>query len=396
VTVARPRSGPLVGVPLLEDLPPLQGKRVLVRADFNVPLIWPEGSGAAVVEDDFRIRAALPTINWLRDHGAAVTACTHLGRPRGTADPRFDVAPVRASLARLAPEVQLLPNLRFDPGEESNDAAFVERLVEGFDAYVNDAFGVSHRAHGSIVGPPARLPSAAGRLLAREVEMLGTLLGDPPSPFVAVIGGAKVADKLGVLGALLGQVDALLVGGGMAFTFLAAEGHQVGSSIVDVDAIPACRELIASAGSRLALPQDCVVLAPDGVLGDGAAGRGATRTVGSDVPEGWRGVDVGPQTRRAFADILATAGTTFWNGPLGCFEDTRFSAGTTEIARAIAATTAFSVVGGGDTVAALDQLGLADQVSFVSTGGGASLQLIELGDLPGLQALRAAPNAPAH
>jgi len=396
VTAARARSGPLAGIPLLEDLPPLDGTRVLVRADFNVPLVRPASGGPLVVEDDFRIRAALPTIHWLQEQGALITACTHLGRPRGSTDPRFDVAPVRARLQELASGVDLLPNLRLDPGEEADDEAFVERLVTGFDAYVNDAFGVSHRAHASVVGPPTRLPSAAGRLLAREVEMLGRLLVDPPRPFVAVVGGAKVVDKLGVLGALLLRVDHLLIGGGMAFSFLFAEGHTVGSSILDTADIAACKDLVQSAGTRLVLPEDFVALAPDGALGTGDAGSGATSTVGTDVPDGWKGVDIGPQTRRVFADILARAGTIFWNGPLGCFEDARFAAGTAAVAETIAGTSAFSVVGGGDTVAALDELRLADQVSFVSTGGGASLELIEHGDLPGLRALRGAANAPAR
>lgn len=387
--------GPLAGIPLLEDLPPLKEKRVLVRVDFNVPLV-PGANGAPVrLEDDFRIRAALPTFEWLAARGAAVTACTHLGRPKGKPDPRYDVAPVRARLAELAPFVDLLQNLRFDPGEEANDPAFVDRLVDGFDAYVNDAFGSSHRAHGSIVGPPSRLPSAAGRLLAREVAALGTLLDGPRRPFVAVVGGAKVADKLGMLQALLARVDRLLIGGGMAFTFLRALGHQVGRSLLDADEVDACRSLLEADGERVVLPTDLVALAPSGTLGAEGTGTGDTKIVGLEVPDGWEGVDIGPDTRRVFAAHLAEAATVFWNGPVGAFEDTRFAGGTKAVAEAIATASAFSVVGGGDTVAALDELGLADRVSFVSTGGGACLDLLEHGDLPGLQALRAAPNAPS-
>lgn len=389
-----PPSSPLDGIPLLEDLPPLDGKRVLVRADFNVPLVPGEGADPATVEDDFRIRAALPTLDWLGSHGAEVTACTHLGRPKGRHDPRYDIEPVRARLAELAPGVALLQNLRFDPGEEANDPSFVDRLVDGFDAYVNDAFGSSHRSHASIVGPPSRLPSAAGRLLAREVEMVGALLGDPARPFIAVVGGAKVADKFGVLRALLQRVDLLLVGGSMAFTFLAAQDHPMGRSLVDADDIDGCKALLEVAGDRVVLPTDLVVLAPDGRIGAGDAGTGEVAVVGTDVPDGWDGVDIGPETRRSFVEHLGGAETVFWNGPVGAFEDPRFASGTKSVAEAIAAGSAFSVVGGGDTVAALDELGLADRVTFVSTGGGACLDLLEHGDLPGLRALRDAPNAP--
>jgi phosphoglycerate kinase len=387
---------PLTGLPLLEDLPPLEGKRVLVRADFNVPLEPGADGGPARIEDDFRIRAALPTLEWLAAQGASVTACTHLGRPKGLPDPRYDIEPVRARLAELAPEVTLLQNLRFDAGEEANDPHFVDRLVTGFDAYVNDAFASSHRSHASIVGPPSLLPSAAGRLLAREVEMVGSLLGAPAAPFVAVVGGAKVADKLGVLRALLRRVDRLLVGGAMAFTLLDAQGHQVGRSLVDAEEIDACKELLEMAAEQIVLPCDLVVLAPGGTIGVGQEGTGDVAIVGTDVSDGWDGVDIGPETRRAFAEVLAGAGTVFWNGPLGAFEDPRFAAGTAAVAAAIASGTAFSVVGGGDTTAALDALGLADRVTFVSTGGGACLDLLERGDLPGLHALRSAPNAPQH
>lgn len=389
-------AGPWAGLPMLEDLPQLKGRNVLVRADFNVPLIRHEDGGEAEVADDFRIRSALPTLEWLKDRGASVTACTHLGRPKGKVDPRFDVAPVRARLAELAPGVRLLENLRFDPGEESGDPRFVDKLVEGFDAYVNDAFGSSHRAHASIVGPPARLPSAAGRLLAREVEVLGGLLASPERPFVAVVGGAKVADKLGVLRSLLEKVDTLIVGGGMSYTFLASQGHPVGRSLLDRGSVAECKKLVEDAGARLVLPGDLVVLGPGGAIGQGDDGTGETEVVSLDVPEDFEGVDIGPRTREEFSQALKGARTVFWNGPVGAFEDDRFEFGTRTVADALVDSGAFTVVGGGDTVAALDKFGLAERVSFVSTGGGASLELLEHGDLPGLEALRAAVNAPAR
>ncbi len=296
------------------------------------------------------------------------------------------------SWPRLAPKVELLENLRFDPGEEHNDPAFVEKLINGHDAYVNDAFGVSHRSHASVVGPPSRLPSAAGFLLQREIEALGGLLGSPARPFVAVVGGAKVADKLGVLKALLQRVDVLVVGGGMAFTFLAAAGHRVGGSMVDPDRIDECTALLAS-GKRILLPTDIVSLEPGAAFGCDCTG-GEVRVVEGDIPEGWCGLDIGPTTVEAYADAISTAGTVLWNGPMGVFEDTRFAAGTAGVARAVAECRGYTVVGGGDSAAAVDQLGLDSDISFISTGGGASLELLEYGDLPGLAALRGASNAP--
>jgi phosphoglycerate kinase len=368
-------------VPALEDLPPLGGKRVLLRADFNVPI----RDGQIV--DDLRIRAALPTIQWLQAQGAQVVACTHLGRPEGRVDPAFSVEPVRVRLAELAPGVELLDNLRFDPGEEGNDPAFVARLVDGFDAYVNDAFGASHRAHASIVGPPQSLPSAAGRLLAREVEVLGGLRSSPKRPFIAILGGSKVSDKLKVIEALLGVADELLIGGGMCFTFLAARGNGVGASLCERDMVDTCRTLLDQHAVRLVLPTDITALGPGGKLMDPAAG-GDVRQVGTTVPEGWTGVDIGPGSAADFGDRIAEARTVFWNGPMGVFEDPRFESGTRAVAQAVADTRAFTVVGGGDSAAALAQFGLDDQVDHVSTGGGASLELLEQGDLPGLAALR--------
>jgi phosphoglycerate kinase len=363
-------------LPVLEDLLPLAGKRVLVRTDFNVPL----HEGAIV--DDFRIRAALPTIEWLRSHGATVVCASHLGRPKGKPDAKYSMEPVRQRLAELAPGVELLENLRFDAGEEGNDPAFVAKLVEGIDAYVDDAFGAAHRAHASIVGPPKTLPSAMGRLLAKEVEVLLGLREHPKRPFVAVLGGAKISDKLGVVEALLDVVDALVIGGGMCFTFLSALGNPIGESLCEPEQVGACKKLLES-GKTIHLPEDII----------GVAADGSVQTWGTRVPDGGKGFDIGPGTAAAFADVVMEARTVFWNGPMGMFEDERFAAGTRALAQAMADTKAFTVVGGGDSAAALAQFGLDDQVDHVSTGGGASLELLELGDLPGLAALREAPNA---
>jgi phosphoglycerate kinase len=385
---------PLRGLPLLEDLPDLDGRRVLVRVDFNVPLHI-DIDGRASVADDFRITAALPTLRWLLDQGAEVVAASHLGRPANTRDPRWEMDPVRARLTDLCPGVALADNLRFDAGEKGNDPAFAAALVEGFDAYVNEAFGVAHRRHASIVGPPALLPSAAGRRLAREVEVLGSILESPARPFVAVVGGAKVADKIKVLQALSGKVDTLIVGGGMAFTFMAAQGIGIGSSLFDPDLLDDCRALLAS-GANVVLPTDTRALEPGGVFGpEGSGARGGTKVIERDLPDGWIGLDIGPASAAAFADIVSSAGTVLWNGPLGAFEDRRFAEGTRVVAQAVADAPGFSVVGGGDSASALEELHLSDQVSFLSTGGGASLAFIERGgDLPALAALRAAPNAP--
>ena len=248
-----------MSVPTLEDLGDLDGRRVLLRADFNVPIHDGE------ITDDLRIRAALPTIEWLVEHGAIVTACSHLGRPKGAPDPKYSIEPVRARLAELAPSVTLLENLRFDPGETANDPAFVQQLIAGQDAYVNDAFGASHRAHASIVGPPQFLPSAAGRLLQREVEVLLPLRQDPRRPFVVIMGGSKVSDKLGVIEAMRGVADTIIVGGGMCFTFLKAQGHPVGSSLLEEDQVTQCAEwLAATDGARILLPSVITALGPGG------------------------------------------------------------------------------------------------------------------------------------
>jgi phosphoglycerate kinase len=388
---------PLHGLPLLEDLPDLEGKRVLVRVDFNVPLHIGI-DGRATVADDFRIQAAIPTLRWLQDQGADVVACSHLGRPANERDPRWEMDPVRERLQTLCPGIQLGDNLRFDAGEKANDPAFVAALIAGFDAYVNEAFGVAHRSHASIVGPPAFLPSAAGRRLAREVEVLGGMLESPARPFVAVVGGAKVADKLKVLTALAARVDTLVVGGGMAFTFLAAQGQSVGTSLLDVEHLEECRALLES-GVEILLPRDIRALEPGGTFGPGtgsAGPRGGVKIIEGDLPDGWTGLDIGPAAAAAFAEVVRGAGTVLWNGPLGAFEDRRFAEGTRVVAEAVAHSEGFSVVGGGDSASALEEMGLFDQVDFVSTGGGASLSFIECGgDLPALRALRGAPNAPA-
>ncbi|MED5599866.1 MAG: phosphoglycerate kinase [Actinomycetota bacterium] len=367
-------------VPRLEDLGNLDGRRVLVRCDFNVPLV-----GGAIT-DDLRIRAAVPTLRYLLDAGAQVTACSHLGRPGGSPDPAYSMEPVRARLAELVPGVELLENLRFDPGETADDPGFTERLIEGHDAYVHDAFGASPGAHAWVVGPPRYLPSAAGRLLAREVEVLSGLRNSARHPFVGILGGAKVSDKLGVIGALLDVVDELIVGGGMCFTFLAAKGANVGSSLLEEDLIEDCARLLDS-GAPIRLPLDITALGPGGRIGDPSAG-GEVRQVGTSMPDGWMGLDIGPGSAVEFCDVIAEARTVLWNGPMGVFEDPRFAAGTRTVAEAVADCRGFTVVGGGDSAAAARQFGLDDRMDHVSTGGGAALELIEKGDLPGLAALR--------
>ena len=389
-------TDPLRGIPLLSDLPSLEGKRVLVRVDFNVPLHIGV-RGKATVADDFRITAALPTLRRLLEEGAEVTAASHLGRPSGAPDPRWEMDPVRERLAVLCPGVRLSENLRFDPGEKSNDPAFVQRLIEGYDAYVDEAFGAAHRSDASIVGPPQFLPSAAGLRFAREIEVLGGVLEAPARPFVAVVGGAKVADKLEVLKILATKVDTLIVGGGMAFTFLAARGQHVGNSLCDETHLDDCRALLES-GVRILLPTDTRALEPGGSFGppsEGEGHKGSVKVIEGDLPDGWTGLDIGPDSAAAFATAVGDAGTVLWNGPLGAFEDRRFAEGTRVVAEAVARSPGFSVVGGGDSASALEELGLKDKVDYLSTGGGASLSFIESeGHLPGIDALRAAPNAP--
>ena len=385
-------------LPELENLPLERGTHALVRVDFNVPLR--DGH----IEDDLRLTTAQPTSEWLRDRGAAIVACGHLGRPKGAPDPKFSMAPVATRLgellgsdvtlapavvgdgveqlaARLDPgQVLMLENLRFEPGETKNDPGFVDALERLCDVFVNEAFGASHRAHASIVGLPPRRPSAAGRLLRHEVEVLSRLLASPRRPFVAVLGGAKVSDKLGVINSLLERCDTILVGGAMAFTFLAAQGGSIGDSLVEPEQIDECKRLLAT--GRVRLPTD-VVIARD------IAEDAETKIVAAgSIPDGWKGLDIGPEAAGLFADEVAAASTVLWNGPMGVFEVAPFAAGTRTVAEAIASTKGFTVVGGGDSAAAIRELGLANEIDHVSTGGGASLELIEQGDLPGLRALR--------
>jgi len=376
---------------------------VLLRADFNTPMR--DGK----IEDDLRITAALPTIAWLCERDCEIVCCSHLGRPKGKVDAQYSLAPVAKRLGELLGvevplasgvadfaaielsqqleprQIMMVENLRFDPGEEANDPAFATNLSELGDVFVNDAFGAAHRAHASIVGPPLAMPSAAGRLLAREVEVLGTLLDAPKQPFVVILGGVKVSDKLGVIDALLERCDRLLIGGAMAFTFLAAQGAHVGSSLVEHDQVDHCRRLLAS--GKITIPTDIVAaqeMRPDA----------STRHVSAQsIPEGWQGLDIGPETAGAYSDELAGAATVLWNGPMGVFELEPFAAGTHTVAEAVADCPGFTVVGGGDSAAAVREMKLADRIDHVSTGGGAALELIELGDLPGLQALRASRRA---
>ncbi len=376
-------------VPTLEDLPPVEGKSILMRTDFNVPIV--DGR----ITDDLRIRLPIETIGWLLDHGAShITTASHLGRPKGKPDPRYSMDPVRRRLQALLEEdgldasrVDLLENLRFDPREEAGDLSFAKELVDGHDLFVNDAFGAAHRAHASVVGPPQMIPSAAGRVMAREVEVFDGLLEGAKRPFVAVLGGAKVSDKLGVIGALLERIDTLLVGGGMCFTLLAARGNPIGASLFEPDQVETCRALLDS-GRDIRIPSDLTALSPGGAFGPGVEPSGETRQIGTRVPDGWTGLDIGPGTAAEFSDVIGEAATVLWNGPMGVFEDSRFEAGTRTVAEAVADARGFTVVGGGDSAAALAQFGLADRVDHLSTGGGASLEFLEHGDLPGVAALR--------
>ena len=364
----------------------LKGKRILVRVDFNAPVA--EVRGRLEVTDDFRIRAALPLLEELLSRGATVVACTHFGRPHGQVVEKYRVEPVRRRLNELCRDVELMENLRFNPGEEADDPTFGASLVEGFDYYVNEAFGASHRAHASIMVPPTLIPSAAGPNLARETSTILGLLESPARPFVAIIGGAKVADKLAITKVLCAKADTVIVGGGMAYTFEAALGHGVGSSLFDASYVEQCAQLLAA--GNVVIPSDAWGLPSTSPFGANAGSEPAT-LFGPDIPDGFAGLDIGPASVERFADVIAGAATILWNGPMGVFEDERFSSGTEAVARAVAASGAVSVVGGGDSVAALQTFGLEGDVSFVSTGGGASLELVELGDLPGLKALRESP-----
>ncbi len=387
----------------LDDLGDLHGKRALVRVDFNVPL----KDGA--VADDTRIRAALPTIEALRKRGAALILVSHLGRPTGV-DPALSLAPVAKRLSeligaevKLAPagvgadvaqlagalspgELLLLENIRFEPGETKNDPELAAALAGLADVYVDDAFGSAHRAHASTEGA-ARLMEhrAAGLLLAHEVETLSSLLDNPSRPLVAVLGGAKVRDKIGVIESFQRNADTILIGGAMCFPFFAGQGHTVGNSLCAGDEVKLAKRAIAASGSARA----SIALPSDLVLSDHLADDSESQLLdGVDVPDGLMGLDIGPRTAAAYADIIRTAGTVFWNGPMGAFEYEPFAAGTLAVAQAVAGAPGVTVVGGGDSAAALHQFGLADKVTHVSTGGGASLELIEGRELPGVEVLR--------
>ncbi len=375
-------SAPL---PHFERWGSLVGKRVLVRVDFNTPVA--EVDGRLEVTDDFRIRATLPLFEQLLDAGAEVVACTHFGRPQGQVVEKYSVAPVRRRLHELCPDVELLENLRFHPGEEANDPAFGASLVEGFDYYINEAFSASHRAHASIMIPPTLVASAAGPNLQREVETLSSILESPARPFVAIVGGAKVKDKLGIVKVLSQKADQVIVGGGMAYTFEATQGRTIGASLFDPTYLEVCAELLA--GGKIVIPSDARGLRVGAPFGEG--GPDEVLEWGENIPDGFQGLDIGPASVAAFVEIIMNAGTILWNGPMGVFEDPRLSAGTEAVARAVAASEAVSIIGGGDSVAAIQGFGLEDEVSFVSTGGGASLEFVELGDLPGLAALRESP-----
>ncbi len=381
----------------------VQGKRVFVRVDFNVPM-----DEAQNITDDKRIRAALPTIQYLTGQGARVILASHLGRPKGKPEDKYRMDPVAQRLAELlgqeitkvddciGPEpeqavseledgdILLLENVRFYPGEQTNDPDFAKALSSLADIYVNDAFGAAHRAHASTAGIADYLPAVAGFLLQKEIEIMGKALNKPERPFVAILGGAKVADKIGVISNLLQKVDTLIIGGGMAYTFLKAQGHEIGDSLLDGESLQLALELMENArqrGVRFLLPVDVVIA-------DRFAADAAHETVdATGMREGWMGLDIGPRTIELFSSEIKGAKTVVWNGPMGVFEMPAFAAGTNEIAKVMADSGAITIIGGGDSAAAVEQAGLADKMTHVSTGGGASLEFLEGKALPGVEAL---------
>lgn len=381
----------------LEDID-VKGRRVLMRVDFNVPL------DAGKVADDTRIEAALPSINYVLDNGGSLVLMSHLGRPKGKVVEGLRMAPVAARLSEiltrevktvrdcigpeaeraaeaLAPgEILLLENLRFHAEEEAGDDGFAKELAALGDVYVNDAFGTAHRAHASVAGVPKYLEAAAGYLLEKEVKYLGEAMADPERPFVAILGGAKVSDKVTVIENLLEKVDVLLVGGAMTYTFMKAEGLPVGDSLVEEERVELARDLLSKAPGKLMLPVDHLVAKE-------LDAESETRTVGNEIPDGWKGVDIGPETIKKYGAEVAKAKSIIWNGPMGVFEIEPFAAGTKALAEAIAASDAMSIIGGGDSAAAVQKFGLADRMTHVSTGGGASLEFLEGKVLPGVAAI---------
>ncbi len=378
----------------------VKGKRVLVRVDYNVPIKDNK------VVDDTRIVAAMPTLNYLLEHGASVILCSHLGRPKGGPDPKFSLRPVAAHLSGLLGkpvafaddcvgpvaeaaakalkpgDVLVLENTRFHPEEEKNDPAMAKKLAALADIYVNDAFGSAHRAHASTEGVAHYLPAVAGFLMEKEILYLGQAIANPKRPFIAILGGAKISDKIGVIRNLLVKADLILIGGGMANTFFKAQGYPIGDSLCEDEALETASQLLKSGTTHLRLPVDVVI-------SDKFDAEAEKKVIPmGPVPDGWRILDIGPATVVAFGKVISTAGTVVWNGPMGVFEFPRFAEGTVGIAKAVADSKAVSIIGGGDSVSAINQAGLADKITHISTGGGASLEMLEGIDLPGLVALQ--------
>jgi len=382
----------------------VKGKKVLLRCDFNVP----QDMQTQAITDDKRIRAALPTIQYLLDQGAGVIACSHLGKPKGERKPELSLAPVaqrlgellerpvtfcsdvvgpdaKAKAAALQPgQIMLLENLRFEPGETKNDPEFAGALASLAEVYVSDAFGTVHRAHASTEGVSHFLPAVSGFLIAKELDIMGKALADPRRPLVAILGGAKVSSKIGVINHLLDIADTIIIGGGMAYTFAKAQGGNVGKSLLEGDWLDYCNEMIQKAkekGVKLLLPAD--TLAAD----EFSATARAELVPTMDIPEGYMGMDIGPKTILNYTDAVKDAGTVVWNGPMGVFEFDAFAEGTRTLARALAESSAITIVGGGDSAAAVEQLGFADKMTHISTGGGASLEFLEGKELPGVACL---------